>query len=120
MEVQRSSRPAAAASSRQPPLTGTHGRDASCVRAVSSWLPAPEQRRQQQRVIPSGLSRWVWSALSLEREHRDIVQSGEAALNLEGLICVLDAWGLGRKSRRKLQAFLTPAVPAGARAAPAG
>lgn len=36
-----------AASGRWPPLTGTHSLDANCIWAVTFWLPAPGQSRQQ-------------------------------------------------------------------------
>lgn len=68
-----------------------------------------------RRVVPSCLV----SAVLREREHRDIAQSGEAALNLEGFICMLDAWSLRIKSPQKSQALLTLVMPAGAHVPPA-
>lgn len=67
-----------------------------------------------RQVVPSCLV----SAVLREGEHRDIAQSGEAALNLEGFICMLDAWSLRIKSPRKSQALLTLVMPAGAHVPP--
>lgn len=118
VEIQRSSRPAVAASSREP-----HRCVPTARMQAASELSALGFQLLGRDVSNSQLSQVVSSARfgqrCPERGSTETSFSQEAALHLEDFICMLDVWGLGRKSPQKLQAFLTPATPAGAPAASA-